>query len=107
MVGAPLGIPGLGLIATSLARRCRFGWNMNVLYHDVRRNEQAESELNAACVDVDTLLARRDFVSVHTDLNPTTRGLFTLATFRKMKPTAVFVNAARGPVVVEKDLIEA
>jgi glyoxylate reductase len=46
-------------------------------------------------------------VSVHTDLNDSTKGLFNLATFRKMKPTAVFVNTARGPIVVESDLIEA
>jgi glyoxylate reductase len=46
-------------------------------------------------------------VSVHTDLNDKTRGLFNRATFSKMKPSAVFVNTARGPIVVEADLIEA
>ena len=55
----------------------------------------------------DTLLAESDFISVHTDLNDTTRGMFNLAAFRKMKPTAVFVNTARGPLVVEADLAEA
>ncbi len=107
LAGRTLGVFGMGRIGFALARRCRFGWNMNVLYHDIRRNEQAETELNASYVDLDALLARSDFVSVHTDLNPTTQGLFNLATFQKMKPTAVFVNTARGPVVVEKDLIEA
>jgi glyoxylate reductase len=107
LVGRTLGVIGMGRIGFALARRCRFGWNMNVLYQDVRRNEQAEGELQATHVELDTLLARSDFVSVHTDLNPTTRGLFNLATFHKMKPTAVFVNTARGPIVVEKDLIEA
>jgi len=53
------------------------------------------------------LLRESDFVSVHTDLNDTTRGLFNAARFRMMKPTAVFINTARGPIVVEKDLIEA
>src|SRR5439155_25831952 len=58
-------------------------------------------------VELDELLRDSDFISVHTDLNDTTRGLFNMATFRKMKPTAVFVNTARGPIVVEADLIEA
>src|SRR5262249_1499581 len=87
--------------------RCHLGWNMKVLYHDVHRNGEAETVLAAKQVDLDTLLAQADFVSVHTDLNDSTRGLFNLATFRKMKPTAVFINTARGPIVVETDLVEA
>jgi glyoxylate reductase len=80
---------------------------MQVLYHDVYRNEQAERELGAKRVDFDTLLAQSDFISVHTDLNDATRGMFNAAAFRRMKPTAVFVNTARGPLVVEADLVEA
>ena len=56
---------------------------------------------------LDTLLHESDFVSVHTDLNDSTRGLFNLTQFRKMKPSAVFINTARGPIVNEPDLIEA
>ena len=107
LAGRTLGIVGMGRIGYALARRCHFGWDMQVLYHDMYRNEKAETELDARQVDLDTLLAQSDFVSVHTDLNETTRGLFNAATFRKMKPTAVFVNTARGPIVVEKDLIAA
>jgi glyoxylate reductase len=107
LVGRTLGVLGMGRIGYALARRCRFGWDMKVLYHDVRKNEPAEKDLGARMVDLDTLLGESDFVSVHTDLNPSTRGLFNLATFRKMKPSAVFVNTARGPIVVEADLIEA
>jgi glyoxylate reductase len=80
---------------------------MQVLYHDVHRNEQAETELGARQVDLDTLLRQADFVSVHTDLNEKTRGLFNREQFCKMKPTAVFVNTARGPIVNENDLIDA
>ena len=72
-----------------------------------RSSEKAEQELGAKQVDFDTLLRESDFVSVHTDLNEKTRGLFNAARFSQMKPTAVFVNTARGPIVVEKDLIEA
>jgi glyoxylate reductase len=53
------------------------------------------------------LLAESDFVSVHTNLTEETRGLFNADAFRKMKRSAVFVNTARGPLVVEKDLYEA
>jgi glyoxylate reductase len=107
LAGRTLGILGMGRIGYALAKRCHGGWDMQVLYHDMYRNERAEAELDARQVDLDTLLRQSDFVSVHTDLNPQTRGLFNLAQFRKMKPTAVFVNTARGPIVVEKDLIEA
>jgi glyoxylate reductase len=107
LVGRTLGVIGMGRIGYSLARRCQRGWDMKVLYFDVHRNDRAEADLAARPVDLDDLLAQSDFVSVHTDLNDSTRGLFNLATFRKMKPTAVFVNTARGPIVVEADLIEA
>lgn len=107
LAGRTIGIVGMGRIGFALAKRCHLGWGMKVLYHDVHRNGQAETTLAAKQVDLDTLLAHSDFVSVHTDLNDSTRGLFNLATFRKMKPTAVFVNTARGPIVVESDLIEA
>jgi glyoxylate reductase len=107
LAGRTLGVVGMGRIGYALARRCHFGWDMQVLYHDMYRHEKAETELDARQVDLDTLLRQADFVSVHTDLNDTTRGLFNAERFRQMKPTAVFVNTARGPIVVEKDLIAA
>jgi glyoxylate reductase len=107
LAGRTLGVVGMGRIGYALARRCRLGWDMRVFYHDVQRSEQAEADLGARSVDLDTLLAESDFVSVHTDLNEQTRGLFNAERFRKMKPTAVFVNTARGPIVVEADLIAA
>src|SRR5205807_6507282 len=91
----------------ALARRCQRGWDMQVLYHDMHANEQAETELGARRVDLDTLLHLSDFVSVHTDLNEHTRGLFNAEQFRKMKPTAVFINTARGPIVNQKELCAA
>jgi glyoxylate reductase len=107
LAGRTLGVVGMGRIGYALARRCRLGWDMKVIYHDVNRSPQAEADLNAAKVDLDTLLSQSDFISVHTDLNDSTRGLFNRNTFRKMKPTAVFVNTARGPIVVEADLVES
>jgi len=102
-----IGIVGMGRIGFAMARRCARGWDMRVLYHDQYPNEKAEKELGARRVDFDTLLAESDFVSVHTDLNPTTRGMFNADAFRKMKKTAVFVNSARGPLHDQQDLYEA
>lgn len=107
LVGRTIGIAGLGRIGTAMAKRCHGGWGMKVIYHDMHRNEQAERELGAVRVDFDTLLRESDFISVHADLNDTTRGMFNAAAFAKMKPTCVFVNTARGPHVVEADLVEA
>jgi glyoxylate reductase len=107
LAGRTLGVVGMGRIGYALARRCRGGWDMNVIYHDVSRNEKAEKDLGARQVDLDALLRESDFVSVHTDLNEATRGLFNAATLRKMKRTAVLVNTARGPIVDQKALYDA
>jgi glyoxylate reductase len=107
LVGRTLGVVGMGRIGYALAKRCRGGWDMDVLYYDVHRNEAAEKALGARQVALDTLLRESDFVSVHTDLNEATRGLFNAATFAKMKRTAVLVNTARGPVIDQKALYDA
>jgi len=107
LVGRTLGVVGLGRIGQALAKRCRGGWDMKVIYHDVYRNEAAEKALGARQVDFDTLLRESDFVSVHTDLNETTRGMFSAAAFARMKRTAVLINTARGPVVDQKALYDA
>jgi D-3-phosphoglycerate dehydrogenase len=58
-------------------------------------------------VDFAQLLARSDYISIHTPLMPETRGLFGAEAFRQMKPTAYLVNTARGPIVDEQALAEA
>jgi glyoxylate reductase len=107
LAGRTLGIVGIGRIGTAMARRCRGAWNMNVLYYDVNRNLDAERELQARQVPFDTLLAESDFISIHTDLNEKTRGMFSTPQFKKMKRSAVLVNTARGPIVDQKALYEA
>lgn len=107
LTGRTLGIVGLGRIGCALAKRCRGGWGMHVLYCDPARNRPAERELQAEQVSFDELLARSDFVSVHTDLNDSTRGLFDAAAFNKMKASAVFINTARGPIHNPRDLYRA
>lgn len=107
LIGRTIGIVGMGRIGAAMAKRCHGGFGMKVLYHDKYRNEKAEQELGAQQVDIDTLLAESDFVSVHTDLNETTKGMFNAAAFRRMKRTAVFINSARGPIHNQKDLHDA
>jgi len=105
--GATLGVVGMGRIGAALARRCRFGWNMNVLYHNRSVNTAAETELGATKVNFDELLERSDFISVHASLNDETHHLFDAGAFKKMKDTAVFVNTARGPLHDQTALYEA
>jgi glyoxylate reductase len=107
LIGRTVGVLGMGRIGYAFAKRCHGGWGMKVLYHDVRRNEKAETDLGAVLVDLDTLLKESDFVSVHTDLNATTKGLFNREVFARMKKSAVFINTARGPIHNQKDLHDA
>ncbi len=107
LAGRTLGVVGMGRIGYALAKRCRGGWDMNILYHDVYKNEMAETNLGARQVDLDTLLRDSDFVSLHTDLNEKTRGLIGAAALKKMKKSAVLINTARGPLVDTKALTAA
>jgi glyoxylate reductase len=102
--GRTLGIIGMGRIGQAMAKRCYGGWDMKILYHDVYQNTHAETAYNARRVDLDTLLGESDFVSLHTDLNNATRGMIGAEQFKKMKPTAVLINTARGPLVDQRAL---
>lgn len=103
---ATLGIVGMGRIGYEVARRAH-GFSMNLLYANPRRNEQAEQDFGVQHVDLDTLLAESDFVSLHTPLNSQTRHLIGAAQLARMKPTAILINTARGPVVDQVALAEA
>jgi glyoxylate reductase len=105
--GKTLGIVGMGRIGQAMARRAKGGWDMKVLYHDVQHNQGAEKELGVRLVDLDTLLAEADFVSLHTDLNEQTRGMIGSAQLAKMKKTAILINTARGPLIDPKALAQA
>ena len=107
LVGKTLGIVGMGRIGHALARRCHGGWNMRILYVDKFRNEVAEQDFDAQQVEWNTLLSESDFVSVHVDLNSETEGMFDRDAFAQMRPTAVFVNSARGPIHNQQDLYDA
>ena len=93
--GATLGIVGAGRIGEAVARRAA-GFDMEVLVHSRRSG-----------VSLDELLRRSDFVSLHCPLTPETRHLIDAAALAKMKPTAILVNTARGPIVDQAALATA
>jgi lactate dehydrogenase-like 2-hydroxyacid dehydrogenase len=97
--GATLGIVGLGRIGQAVARRAA-GFGMTVLYHGrTRAPEAVEAALGATWVGLDELLTRSDVVSLHVPLTPGTRGLIDARALARMRPTAILVNTARGPIV--------
>lgn len=101
-----IGIIGMGRIGEAVAKRAS-GFEMNILYHNRRRKTDAEKELGARYCSFDELLASSDFVVCMTPFTPETEGMFNRNVFRKMKKTAIFINASRGGVVNESDLYDA
>jgi len=104
--GATLGIVGIGRIGTAVARRAH-GFAMHILYYDPTRRPELEAGLGIEYAELDDLLARSDFVSLHCPLTPETYHLIGEAALRRMKPTAILINAARGPVVDPAALVRA
>jgi len=96
--GAVLGIIGLGRIGQAMAQRAR-GFNLRIIASDPVLADDEIRARGAEPVGLDQLLREADFVSVHTPLTPATRHLIDAAALAKMKPTAVLVNSARGPIV--------
>lgn len=95
---ATLGIIGCGRIGSATALRAR-ALKMQVVIYDPYLRPGMEKLFDAQRVDLATLLAQSDVVSVHTPLTPETRGLIGAATLAQMKPTALLINTSRGAVV--------
>jgi glyoxylate reductase len=104
--GKKLGIVGLGRIGQAVARRAK-GFDMEILYYNRSRKEEAEQELGARYLGLDELLETADFVTIHTPLTEETQHLIGRAELEKMKSEAVLVNTSRGPVVDEDALADA
>ena len=105
--GKTLGIVGFGRIGRAVARRAS-GFQMKVIYTDAQRAPaEVERALKAEFWEMNALLAESDFISVHVPLLPETRRLFDAPKFKRMKPTAFFINTSRGPVVDEAALVAA
>ena len=105
--GKTLGIVGMGNIGAAIARRGRLGFNMPILYSGNSHKPELEKELGATFRSLDELLAEADFVCVVVPLSEKTKHLIGRRELSLMKPSAILVNIARGPVVDEPALIEA
>ena len=104
--GATLGIIGLGKIGRAVAERAR-GFGLRLVYWEPTDSPENEAQTGARYVSFDELLSTSDFVTLHCPLNESTRGLIGESALRKMKPTAILINAARGPVVDTSALVRA
>ncbi|MEO8973579.1 MAG: D-glycerate dehydrogenase, partial [Ktedonobacteraceae bacterium] len=102
-----LGLIGAGRIGKLVAQRAR-GFEMNVLYYDVyRMSPEDEQQFHLTYLPMDDVLQQADFISVHTPYMPSTHHLISDREFSLMKPTAILINSARGPIVDEKALVRA
>ncbi len=100
-----LGIVGLGKIGSGVATRM-ISFGMNVVAFDPFTSEERAAELGVELADLDTVLARADFLTVHTPLNEKTRGLVSKANAGKLKKGVRLVNVARGGIFTEEDLLD-
>jgi len=107
LVGKTLGLVGLGRIGAAVAKRMHDGFEMKILYYDVKRDEELENKYHLEYKDLESLLKESDFVSVHVPMNPQTKHLIGEPQFKMMKKTAYLVNTSRGPVIDENALVAA
>ena len=101
--GKTWGIIGLGNIGRRVAEIAKV-FSARIIYYSA---SGAPAQEGYRQVDMETLLVESDIVSVHAPLNEHTEGLMNAEAFQKMKPTAIFLNLGRGPIVVEQDLYDA
>jgi len=104
--GSTLGIVGLGRIGEQVACRAR-AFDMTILYHNRQRRPAVEETLGTRYVSKDELLSAADYVVLTVPLTEQTQRLIGRAELARMKPTAVLINVARGPVVDTEALTEA
>lgn len=107
LFGKTLGIVGMGRIGQAVARRA-LGFGMNIVYHNRRRlPEDIERQYHAKYLPLEELMKVSDFITIHTPLTKETYHLIDKEKISLMKPTAILINTARGPVVDEQALYEA
>lgn len=104
--GATLGIVGLGRIGKAVARRAS-GFDMRILAYSPRCTVQEAAEVKARLTTLDQVLQQSDYVSIHVPLNGQTRGMINREALATMKPSAILINTARGPIVDQAALYEA
>jgi len=103
LYGKVLGVIGCGNIGAIVCDRA-IGLKMRVVAYDPYLSEERARDLGVERVELDALLARADFITLHTPLNDATRGIINTDSIAKMKPGVRIINCARGGLVVEEDL---
>lgn len=107
LYGNTVGIVGFGRIGREVARRLA-GWNVRIVYHDIAEiPPEVEREFAAERLPFEALLKASDIVTLHVPLTPATRHMINSEALALMKPGAMLINCARGPVVEERALAEA
>lgn len=107
LYGSVLGLVGTGRIGAQVAQLGK-AIGMQVVYHDIARNEAMETSLQATyCPSVEEVLKQADVVSLHVPLLSTTRHLINAERLALMKPTALLINTSRGAVIDESALVQA
>ena len=104
--GKTVGLIGFGNIPRLMTPKAQ-AFGFNVIAADPYAPKELFEKFNVESVTMDELYERSDYISVHAPLLPETKGLVNKEAFIKMKKTAIIVNTARGPLIDEKDLIEA
>ncbi|OHA03050.1 MAG: D-glycerate dehydrogenase [Candidatus Sungbacteria bacterium RIFCSPLOWO2_02_FULL_54_10] len=106
--GRTLGIVGLGRIGSRVAHHAARGFDMPIVYYDVKRSEEFEKSYRAAYrKNVDDVFAEADYISIHVPLLPTTRHLVDASRLALMKKSAYLINTSRGAVIDETALVAA
>ncbi len=106
LYGKTLGIFGLGRIGIEMAKKSKAAFEMDIIYHNRHRNEEAEKELGARYVSFEELVAESDVLSIHANFKQEQTELFNRSVFEKMKENAIFINTARGGFHHQKDLYD-
>ncbi len=106
LYGKTLGLVGIGDIGGRVALKGRLAFGMRVIAHDPYVLPARAQLYGAKLTDLNTVLRESDVISIHTPLTPETRHMIGREQFSLMKPTAIFVNTSRGPVVDEAALTE-
>ena len=104
--GKTVGLIGFGNIPRLMTPKAQ-AFGFNVIASDPYAPKELFEKYGVESVSMDELYERSDFISVHAPLLPETKGLVNKDAFKKMKDTAIIVNTARGPLINEKDLVEA
>ncbi len=106
--GKTIGLLGAGRIGERVAYHLHKGFNCKILYHDIRRNDAIEKDCAAVYKDtLEDVLKEADIVSLHIPLLDSTYHFMNESHFKMMKPTALLINTARGPVIDEAALVKA